>query len=212
MLDHQNQVGRPLSVEIETSPARATCWLCCSRCGRKEGVTEGAVWADEMTPYDDRPPNPDELPALIREVEYELIMLRFAGWWAAQRPRFADAGFPEYELDLLQNACIETVLIHLRNLTTFFVSEPRKDDVVAGHYVPGWTRADGGDALRWLAEMATSLNKRVAHLTAYRVRVSKEDDGRLVEDICNKIGEVWIKWEARLTAEQRAWMISANHS
>lgn len=109
------------------------------------------------------------------------------------------------EAGLERNAWVEVLLLHLRSLTDFYVSEPQKDDVVAHHYVAGWTRVDGGDDLEWLEQQSRSLNKRLAHITAYRRRAPKGPDSQLVVDIRRHVGAVFDQWRKGLTAEQKSW-------
>ena len=70
---------------------------------------------------------------------------------------------------LIQNAVLESALIHCRNLVDFFTAVPLKDDVVAGHFVAG---ADGAP---WRSESMPEclarrdeINKSLMHLTFTR--------------------------------------------
>lgn len=159
----------------------------------------------------DDSPEPDELPALLAEVAYEHEMLNIATnriHDLAERLRDAEIKGDELlqrELGVERNAWVEVLLIHLRNVTDFYLSEPQMDDVVAHHYIRDWTSEDGGEDLEWLRGMSRSLNKRIAHITAYRVRVPKEPDARLVADIRVHVGAVFDQWRIRLTGEQRSW-------
>ena len=111
----------------------------------------------------------------------------------------------EGELGILRNAWVEVFLLHLRNLIDFYVSKPMKDDVVAHHYAPGWTVELGGESLVWLVELAPVLNKRVAHITAYRRRVDSDVDAKLVSDIRSRLIDVYRRWAAMLPMERRQW-------
>jgi len=70
---------------------------------------------------------------------------------------------------VLYNALLESFLIHARSLIFFFYEEPfREDDIVAGHFVEGWSqmRAFRSPLLRKAGEEA---NKKVTHLTYRRL-------------------------------------------
>jgi hypothetical protein len=147
----------------------------------------------------------------MADVAYEHEMLNTAASRIADlaarlhRARAAGDEQGEGEFGVERNAWVEVLLLHLRNLTDFYLSNPKKDDVTANHYVSDWTRRDGGEDLEWLAEMSRSLNKRIAHITAYRRRVSKDVDSRLVEDIRLHVRAVFDRWRDRLTPEQTSW-------
>ena len=91
-------------------------------------------------------------------------------------------------LGIDRNAWVEVYLLHLRNLAHFYGGRPRHDDVVASHYAESWTAADGGDDLKDLQLQVRSHNKRLAHITAYRQRVPKDDDARMVTANAEPVG------------------------
>jgi len=115
--------------------------------------------------YQNVPPTKEELDALTDDLNYEIGMA-----WYMARIAIPGSSGPE------QNAFKESLLIHTRCLMDFFNSRPVLDDVVATQYAPDWDPAvDGGRELAWLNERLDQfINKRVAHLTAYRQRVPKE--------------------------------------
>lgn len=160
---------------------------------------------------DDRPPESHELPALMADVAYEHEMLNVASRriqeLATRLHVAAELGDEQLEghLGVERNAWVEVLLLHLRSLTDFYLSKPQKDDVVAHHYVADWTSVDGGADLEWLRQMSRSLNKRLAHITAYRRRVAKDVDAELAEDIRNHVVGVFDRWRGRLTTEQKSW-------
>jgi hypothetical protein len=104
-----------------------------------------------------------------------------------------------------RNGWVEVYLLHARNLLDFFASEPTKDDVVASHYIPSWDRSSGGEELAWLEAMRQSINKRLAHVTAYRRRTPKMTDAQSIEEIGAKVEKVWHSFVAQLPAARVAW-------
>lgn len=130
----------------------------------------------------DRPPTEAELVTLAQEFEYEYLMFCSAG-----RRLREDAYVDDGDAGVDMNAWVEVFLLHVRNLLDFFACEPRGDDVVASHYVEGWTSDSGGEEMKWLEEMRRPINKRLAHITAYRRRVGKMDDARLITDTGQRI-------------------------
>jgi hypothetical protein len=155
--------------------------------------------------YSDRPPDPSELEALAAEFRYEYVMMATAGMSLDALAPGNDPELAEEEYDLLRNAWVEALLMHTRNIVEFFKSKPTRDDVVAHHYVADWTEADGGPELAWLDGMTRSINKRMAHITAYRVRVPRQDDGRGVHDVCLTVHRLWDQFRLRLTEQQAEW-------
>jgi hypothetical protein len=155
--------------------------------------------------YQPRPPEPHELQALAAEFFYEYVMMATAGMSLEALAPGSDPDLSDEAFDMLRNAWVEALLMHTRNLVAFFKSKPKGDDVVAHHYVPDWTEVHGGDDLVWLDGMLRSINKRTAHITAYRVRVPKADDGRGVYDVCARVNRVWDRFRQLLTADQVAW-------
>lgn len=170
----------------------------------------------DVDQVDSGPPTDDELPGLADDVGYEVVMVDRAFRWASAWPMVMErrGGLTNDEADR-RNADIEVFLLHVRNLTDFFVSRPSArsvgkervvlDDVVAHHYVPTWTQVDGGEALSRLVEHKPWMNKRVQHLTAARQRVSAEETERLLVDVYNDVMELVGMFLNRLSAERRAW-------
>lgn len=160
-----------------------------------------AVMQDD---YDRRPPQSHELPALAVEFQYEYRMVWTAVdaiWDVENRPRPWDSSAL-----LALNVWVECLLLHTRSIAEFFNSKRKgPDDVIASDYVRDWTRWDGGVDLEWLNDMTTGTNKRTAHITAHRVRVPKEDDGRGIDDVRQHVNGVWDRFRPRLTLEQDGW-------
>lgn len=145
------------------------------------------------------PPTEDELPQLVEDLAYEV---RQFGFSAQRSNEITDQLF---RLSMERNAHVESMLIHARCLVDFFLNEPRKDDVVASHYVPDWSpEKDGGEALAWLeASLGTFIDKRVAHLTAYRRRVPITDEAHFTNDVIAKMSEVVATFRRRLDPSLR---------
>lgn len=151
-------------------------------------------------PPDDQPPSADELSALVGDVVYEVNQLHFS---AHRSDEVA------MQIDLLnreRNAHIESMLIHARCLVDFFNDTPRKDDVVVSMYIPDWSpESDGGEDLAWLEDnLGRFIDKRVAHLTAHRQRVVKEDEARFTAEVVVRINAVIATFRSRLDPERRA--------
>ena len=104
-----------------------------------------------------------------------------------------------------QNAFKESFLIHARCLMDFFNGDPRGDDLVASHFAPNWNPArDGGEELKWLTDnLDQFINKRVAHLTAYRQRVPKESEPYFIETVQRDIQTVVERFLAQLPDDLR---------
>lgn len=154
-----------------------------------------------MDPYEPTPVEPDELPALAGDVRYEFDAFRSAaGLLLKLGPNPSPA----------RNPFVESLNLHFRNLREFFVSPLPKptgshcDDIVAAHYVPTWHPDDDVD-LELRAFDLKPLHKRLAHLTAYRQRVDKDDDSVLVIDMYLMVAETFARFLSRLTTEQREW-------
>lgn len=134
--------------------------------------------------YDDLPPTLEELPELLKKhLNYEIGM--FFGL-AAIIPRVAGAE-PE-----VVNAIKESLLIHARVLMDFFGPTRTKDDLMAFDYIDDWnSESHGGAELVWLEDsLGRYIDKRVAHLTAYRVRVPKADDAQYIADVVRNMSAV----------------------
>lgn len=153
---------------------------------------------------------PDELELLARDVRYEFDMVR--GCASALLAMFgtrADQG-------LLRNVFAESLNIHARSLVDFFSTtlsgkrSVRGDDVVAQHFVPLWDpERDGHVDLIYLeSALIQSVHKRIAHLTAYRVRVPKDDDALPVVEIHWAVVGLMEGFFAALTPERKAWFES----
>ncbi len=151
-------------------------------------------------PVPDSPPTSDELPSLADDVAYEVNQLFFSAG------RSSEIAGEIARLSLERNAHVESMLIHARCLVDFFKNRPRKDDVVASHYVPDWSaEQDGGEALAWLEEnLGRFIDKRVAHLTAHRRRIDKGAESHFTDDVLRNIAIVVDTFKNRLDPSQRA--------
>ncbi|MET0182791.1 MAG: hypothetical protein ABW199_07895 [Caulobacterales bacterium] len=75
----------------------------------------------------------------------------------------------------MRNACLESWVLHLRNLIDFFYADaPQADDLAALDYVADW------QAIRPVKPAAFEIakrraNKEIAHLSAQRMAVAPED-------------------------------------
>jgi hypothetical protein len=140
---------------------------------------------------DNSPPRPDELPALAQDVSYEITM-----FWHMARVAIPSSTGPE------NDAFKVAMLIHARCLMDFFNVKPVLDDVVASHFTLWDPVEDGGDELAWLNEnLVVLINKRVAHLTAYRQRVPKES--HLVETVQQYVLNLVERFMGKVSPEMR---------
>jgi hypothetical protein len=129
-------------------------------------------------------------------------------WRIERLARFIQSGNDETgEAGLARNAWVEALMVHARNATAFFEAKDFRDDLHARHYVIDWDAArDGGDELAWLAEnVAKVVHKRIAHITAYRQRVSKDDDQQLVVDIARRALRIYDRFLDRVGERRRGW-------
>jgi hypothetical protein len=128
-------------------------------------------------PSDVMPPTQSELELLADDVVYEINHFWNASVFILGQLRG----------DVEGNLHREAMLIHARCLMDFFLCDPKKDDVVASMYVLEWDpAADGREELAWLENnLVMYINKRVAHITAYRQRC--ENVGHPVIDILWKM-------------------------
>jgi hypothetical protein len=125
----------------------------------------------------------------IRHVNYELERL-------AQLP-----SAQEYARDVLQNetlagAAFEAALLHLRNLSEFFVDKHRTKRIRAAQFSDAWDPDDSG-ALTALRRRMSLISAHVVHLGWRRVDFVQETDDayadwptrRLTRDMINVFGE-----------------------
>lgn len=142
----------------------------------------GKAVSVRMYPDDDAPPRPGELEALTEDVVYE-----YEGflWAASQLLGALDDG-------RARNALVEVLLLHQRNLVAFFGGGRWKDDVIAQDYAPSWSPK--GQSWKWLEGRQRSVNKRLAHITAYRRRVPKQVDAKEVREVRRHVMQVWAQF------------------
>lgn len=150
-------------------------------------------------PTDDQPPTADELASLVGDVAYEVNQFTFSA------NRSSEIAMQMRHLTMERNAHVESMLIHARCLVDFFNNHPRLDDLVASHYVSDWSpEEDGGEALAWLEDnLGRFIDKRVAHLTAHRQRVPKQDEARFIGEVTLRVEIVLRVFRARLTPPLR---------
>jgi hypothetical protein len=99
-------------------------------------------------------PKPDELTKALEDVHYEIQQLAFTALLNT-----SEVG--------INNAILESKLLHIRNLLDFFELSPqRKDDVLAIHYGFAASRIPVAEEYR------DRLDKDLAHLTYARTRRS----------------------------------------
>lgn len=149
---------------------------------------------------DDNQPSQEELAALEEDVAYEVRQFRYSA------ARSSELSADLARLAMERNAHVESMLIHARCLVDFFRCMPRKDDVVATHYIADWSpEKDGGDALAWLEEqLGVFIDKRVAHLTCHRCRVDKKSESNFTEDVVRNVEQVVGVFRERLPDRPRA--------
>jgi hypothetical protein len=149
---------------------------------------------------DESEPRKDELDALLQDVTYEFEQFRYSA------SASLSISSQQQSLALSLNAHIESMLIHARCLVDFFWCERKKDDVVASDYISNWSpKTDGGQELEWLEEnLGRFIDKRVAHLTAYRCRVPKEKDAQLVDEVRLKMETLVRRFAERLDEQSKA--------
>lgn len=145
-----------------------------------------------------------ELEPLAADVRYEFDMLQLC---ASTLDGIHGTGI---ETGFLRNVLVESLELHARNLLHFFstkVRDAREDDVVAKHYSPDWDpKRDGGEELEYLrSSLLPALHKRLAHITAYRVRVPKENDAESVEQIRRALVRLIDRFLASLPEDRRRW-------
>jgi hypothetical protein len=102
----------------------------------------------------------DELIDGLQHFNYEVWMVAScAGALGSDLPPF------------LQNAALESMLIHIRSLTDFLVRKPGKyhDDMIRTNFASEWTPKPEAAAERLLQDYETA-NKHLAHLTWARVQ------------------------------------------
>lgn len=156
-----------------------------------------------MPPYQPTAITDDELPALAQEVLHEYEAVR-----ACASILFVGS---EKLNPIIQSVMVEALNLHVRALTDFFKNPlptgRRLDDVVALHFDPGWDPSRyGGFDLVWLDKaVVPGIHKRTVHITAYRIRVSADEDSQALVEIGSCITGVMARFLKRLTPERRAW-------
>ena len=150
--------------------------------------------------YRPDPPTPAELKPLASEVAAEFVKF---SWCSAGIVHGRSKLSPEF-----LNLFLDSFHVHARALIDFFgAGKARGDDLVATHYVPDWGRgSDVGQDLAFLqGALAPAIYKRLAHLTAYRVRVEPEDDALPLFEIVPAMASLMYRFLNRVDPEQRLW-------
>jgi len=153
-------------------------------------------------PPHNSPPRDDELEALARQdVCYEIGMFLYTATRITQ---------PVSDDD--RNALRESMLIHARCLMDFLACRPRKDDLSADLYADWSPEIDGGSELAWLEEnLGTMIDKRVAHLTAYRQRVPK-DSTLFVQTIVRCMDSLIPRFLDKLNPDKIEWFATVRQT
>lgn len=153
-------------------------------------------------PKPGRPVEERELPLVANEVRYEYEMVRSCTGLLFH---------PNIDrIALLRNLVVESYNVHTRCLLEFF-SLPRakapSDTVVAQHFAPDWDSVRHGQVDLVFLEEALSkpLNKRLAHITAYRVRVPKDEDATQVIEITSALVCLMKIFINLLPEDRRRW-------
>ena len=92
----------------------------------------------------------------------------------------------------LQNALLESFVIHYRALLDFFYANPRRDDVSANHYfdsVDGWPKLRPPET-EVLKTSRKRAGKEIAHLTYARLDVTPETKGWRFRQITEDLNRV----------------------
>lgn len=154
--------------------------------------------------YSDDPLTHPEVDDMVRHLQYEIESFLALARFEVPRAEVHQAS------PVVRNALRESLLIHARCLTDFLSQRPTRDDLVARHYVPDWDpEADGGAELLWLKrDLDRYINKRVAHLTGYRVRVPTEKEPHTIGEIVDAMTRVLTRFRDRLPPELRERIFS----
>lgn len=102
---------------------------------------------------------------------YSADHLRYEIWMFFQTGAVLPGGITSPRVDFVENAILESFVIHLRNLLDFFYSDgSRKDDVVAAKYFrSGVLPIDFPAKTTALNNAQMRAHKQVAHLTTARL-------------------------------------------
>jgi len=132
----------------------------------------------------------NETKAKWNLIKYEFKMLR------ATAENIHGTG--DYQQPQL-NAFLESFLIHARNLITLFFIEGKGDDITARDFLSDKGQAEWADySLRsglrkqYLCKLLRPINKRLAHITSYRLKHS--DKEWFTWDIWLNISYYWDKF------------------
>lgn len=121
---------------------------------------------------------------MLEHVEYEVLMLQDT----TRVMPFQAAG-------TIQNALVESFVIHARSLYEFFWSKGKGDDQFsAWNYVPDWTKVRTntlGKVPKELKDLRERANARTAHLLIDRVRLDDRAVHWEVQKICDALVRVY---------------------
>jgi len=104
------------------------------------------------------------------------------------------------------SALVESFLLHARVLRDFFCREGKGDDVVARHFVSGWTQPPVSE-YSYISDQKQKdrLNKALAHLTTARVRYDSEGKQWDVDKVRCEIERMIDRFLSELPDDRRAW-------
>jgi hypothetical protein len=116
----------------------------------------------------------EELVAISQHLLYELQMLIGTARILEAMDSLEKSDF---ETRVTYNALLESFCMHARVLLSFLYDDnPKKDDVVAGHFFdPGYWFLKRPQMALVLEKLRTKISKRVAHLTYYRTMTGSEE-------------------------------------
>jgi len=141
-----------------------------------------------------QPLSNDVLKRMAIHIRYEKTM-----WdWAVEQL------VSNTEHSVEHNALVEVFHLHTRALTEFFRCKPQQDDVVASDYVQDWT--PGGD-MDFLFDALESINKRVGHISTYRLdeRRSLSTDAARWSNNVHHLTLIWDRFARSLSADRCRW-------
>jgi hypothetical protein len=114
--------------------------------------------------------------------------------------------------ELIRDLFVVSLNVYGRSLVEFF-DDPkpnaRPDDVHAVNYIPDWAgESDGAVDLLLLKQLfVPGVNKRLAHITARRVRSDSADDAWPVAEIYWSIAGLMERFVDRLPSDRKLWFV-----
>jgi hypothetical protein len=112
------------------------------------------------------PTDPQQLAKALVHVNYEIDMMTFCFGALHQKPTHHQ-----------RNAYLEALTIHVRALLNFLLSDGKKDDMLASHFVSDNAayKRDLGELSPALKDLRGRINKHVAHITYTRETIAPEE-------------------------------------